>query len=139
MCPFVLLFQPKKPVSKKPMSKARLAETKMQLFGKSCILGLWRERVGWERSSEVHFGKSPCALNQLFVGLCGQLPNYPSINQKMSTSSSFDTHKHPHRRTEPARTPPPKRRSHHPPTIVQPSPPNTVQPSLVKTTPTKTR
>ena len=112
-------------------------------FWKSCFLDLWRERVGWERSSEVHFGKSLCALNQISVGLCEQLPNYPSINQKMSSSSSFDAHKHPHRRTEHARAPPLKCKSHHPPNTVQPSPPPSLvkppapPPKLVKTTETQ--
>ena len=112
-------------------------------FWKSCFLDLWRERVGWERSSEVHFGKSPCALNQISVGLCEQLPNYPSINQKMSSSSSFDAHKHPHRCTEHARAPPLKCKSHHPPNTVQPSPPPSLvkppapPPKLVKTTETQ--
>ena len=55
-------FSPKNTFWKKPMSKVHLAETKTQLFGKSCVLGLWRERVGWERSSELHFGKSPCTF-----------------------------------------------------------------------------
>ena len=55
-------FSPKNTFWKEPMSKACLAETKTQLFGKSCILGLWRECTGWERSSELHFGKSPCAF-----------------------------------------------------------------------------
>ena len=55
-------FIPKSTFWKKSMSKARLAETKMQLFGKSCVLGLWRESARWERSSELHFGKSSCAF-----------------------------------------------------------------------------
>ena len=50
------LFQLKKRVLKK--ANVQWLRPRRNFF----ILGLWREHAGWERSSELHFGKSPCAF-----------------------------------------------------------------------------
>ena len=53
------VLSPKSKFRKKPALYVRLVQHKMQLFGKSCVLYLWRNAHITERSSELHFGKSP--------------------------------------------------------------------------------
>ena len=52
------VLSPKSMFWKKPALYVRLVQHKTQLFGKSCILYLWRNTHITERSSELHFGKS---------------------------------------------------------------------------------
>ena len=118
------LFQPKKLVWKKSMSKARLGDFLEKLLfgfvkrtrrmGKELRGPFWKKPVRFESNicwtlwaiTKLSFNKSEDVL--IFFLWCTQTP----------------TQTHPHRRTEPVRAPPPKRKSHHPPNIVQPSPPN---------------
>ena len=65
------VFNPKSLFWKKLNQKARLVRYKTQLFGKSCVLGFWRERAKWKRSFEVHFGKSPYALSYIHWTILG--------------------------------------------------------------------
>ena len=65
----------------------------MQLFGKSCVLYLWRERVRNERSSSGPFCQKSVRVVISLLDDLGQLPNYPSINHayvlSTHTCSSF--------------------------------------------------
>ena len=53
------VLSPKSTFRKKPALYVRLVQHKMQFFGKSCVLYLWRNAHITKRSSELHFGKSP--------------------------------------------------------------------------------
>ena len=59
----------------------------MQLFGKSSVLYLWRERAILERSSSGPFCQKPLRVVIYPLGWVGQLPNYPSINHAHVFSS----------------------------------------------------
>ena len=74
------LFQPKSQVLKKASPKSPFDQYKTQLFGKSCILYLWRECARWIWSSLGPFYQKPVRVFIYPLGWAGQLPNYPSIN-----------------------------------------------------------
>ena len=56
------VLSPKSTFRKKPALYVRLVQHKMQFFGKSCVLYLWRNVHITERSLELHFGKSSVSV-----------------------------------------------------------------------------
>ena len=56
-------FSPKNAFWKKPMSKAHLAETKTQLFGKSCVFGFVKRTRRMGKELRAPFWKKPVHIN----------------------------------------------------------------------------
>ena len=92
MCVCLDFLKPKTRINKKVDKKMCLAETKMQLFKKSCVLGLSKMQVRnalnlW--TSEVHKSKRAASvLDIITVGRC-IYENAPNISRKLTQTHQF--------------------------------------------------